>query len=70
MKEAESDCHKWVERSQEEERQLESVGKLDEVRGEVKENISDEINELEMIRDHCGKDARTIGEEGWGGGGE
>lgn len=63
VREAEADCCRWGERSQEEETQLETVGRLDEVRAEVKENISEEISELEMIREHCSKDTRTIGEK-------
>ena len=62
LKEAESDCHMWAEHLKEEEQQLESLGKLDEVKGEVKESINDEIYELKMIRDQCVKDSRTIGE--------
>ena len=62
LMEAESDCSRWAEHLKEEEQQLESLGKLDEVESEVKESISDEIFELKMIRDHCVKDSQTIGE--------
>ena len=62
LKEAESDCRVWAEHSQAEAREATKVGKLEELRGEVRESISDEINELEMIRDQCSKDARRIGE--------
>ena len=43
---------------------MEAVGKLEELRVEVKESISDEVNELEMIRDQCRKDTQNIGEGG------
>ena len=62
MREAESDCRQWAERWCEEEKRLEGVGKLEEVRGEVRDSISDEISELEMIRDQCNKDTRSLGE--------
>ena len=62
LEKAESDCREWEEQALAEKKELEAVGKLEELKGEVKESISDEINELEMIRDQCGKDARTIGE--------
>ncbi len=52
----------WAEHLEGEERQLESLGKLDEIKTEVKDSIGDEITELEMIRDQCVKDARIIGE--------
>ena len=62
LEEAELDCRKWEEHEQAEERQLESLGQLDEVKGEVKDSIADEIYELKMIRDQCIKDTSTIGE--------
>lgn len=64
LEEAESDCRGWAEHLKEEEQQLESLGKLDEVKSEVKESINDEIFELKMIRDQCVKDSQTIGEGG------
>ena len=65
MEEAESDCHMWAEHLQAEQQQLESLGKLEEIKSEVKESITDEIYELEMIRDQCVKDASKIGEQMW-----
>ena len=62
LDEAESDCARWEEHSEKEKGQLESLGRLEEVKTEVKESISDEINELEMIKDQCVKDSKAIGE--------
>lgn len=56
------DCSQVEERQKDEDGQLESLGKLDEVKGEVKDTIADEIYELKMIRDQCVKDMKTIGE--------
>lgn len=66
VREAERDCRACLERVAEEASQLESVGRLEDVREAVRESINDEISELEMIRDQCAKDARTIGKRDTG----
>ena len=51
-----------MEQSEDEKKQLEKIGDLEEVQDEVRTSIRDEISELEMIRDQCSKDTRKIGE--------
>lgn len=50
----------WREWSREEEKQLERIGSLDEVKEAVKESIRDEMSELTMIKDNCSTDTLTI----------
>jgi hypothetical protein len=64
LEKAESDCHDLAGKMEEEGTELESVGKLEDLKEEVKDSISDEIHELEMIKDQCSRDSRKIGKGG------
>ena len=61
VREAERDCEDWKKRSHDEEGQLEKIGALEKLEEEVRDSISDEVRELEMIKKQCDKDCRSIG---------